>query len=314
MDLFETGGFAIPRCREPPLVPTPPLCFLVLHADIADLKNPHRHRMPFVLPYRLQQAWKQAGPHNLVLGGLRVLQADRFTVVFAVQPGVVLIVRAEDQGQDFRPPGHGCFQANNVCQLVDWERGGNTRGRGREVARQIVEPVGYRGVFHDVGLVQDVGTRDRDVDVEHIRVGLRGFGRVAHFLEAGGEFFAGKGETTDAVDEVGRGLGGARGQVGRLPGLVVVRRGDGHGFDGEGFGAVLREHGADDLVYQFELSFVGGSDVDEDIGRVEGDFRVVAVDYGGHGEDLAVLVVDDWVDGGVADDGEEFGEVLVFLW
>ena len=86
-----------------------------------------------------------------------------------------------------------------------------------------------------------------------------------------------------------------------------------HGLDGEGFGAVGAEHGDEDLVDDFDFRLVGGGDVDEDVARGEGDFRVVAVDNRRHGEDGAVFVVDDGVYGRVADDVEVSGQVLVFL-
>lgn len=89
---------------------------------------------------------------------------------------------------------------------------------------------------------------------------------------------------------------------------------DYYGLDGEGLAAVLGEHCADDLVDEFELGLVCCGDVDEDVGGVERDFGVIAVDDWGHREHLAVLVVDDGVDWGITDDGKEFREMFVFLW
>lgn len=74
------------------------------------------------------------------------------------------------------------------------------------------------------------------------------------------------------------------------------------GFDGEGLGAVGGEHCYDHVDYDFDFSLVGGGAVDEDVFGVEGYLGMVAVYDRWHGEDGAVRVVDDRIDGRVADD------------
>ncbi len=85
------------------------------------------------------------------------------------------------------------------------------------------------------------------------------------------------------------------------------------GFDCEGRGGVSGEHADEDVVYDFGFCAVGGGDVDEDVPGGEGDFAVVRIYYWRHGADCSVGVEDYGIDGGRADDGEEFGEVLVIL-
>lgn len=71
-------------------------------------------------------------------------------------------MRAEDEGEAFGPAGHGGFEADDVGQLVDGQGGSDGGGDGGEGAREPVEPVGDGDVFHDVGLVQDVGAGGGD--------------------------------------------------------------------------------------------------------------------------------------------------------
>lgn len=108
-------------------------------------------------------------------------------------------------------------------------------------------------------------------------------------------------------------MGGAGGEVGGAAGLGVVGGVDLDGFDGEGVGGVLGEHGDEDVVDDFGFGFVGGGYVDEDVAGLGADFRVVGIYYWGHGADGSVGVEDDGVDWGVSDYVEVAGEVFVIL-
>lgn len=127
--------------------------------------------MTLVLADGLEEAGKQGGADNLVFQGLGVCQTHgSLAVVLAVQPGKVLIVAAENEGQDFAPAGHGGFESDNVGQLVDHEGGtdGGTSCRGS--ARQLVETITDRQVLHNITLMQDIGTRGRDGDFEQVGI------------------------------------------------------------------------------------------------------------------------------------------------
>ena len=92
-----------------------------------------------------------------------------------------------------------------------------------------------------------------------------------------------------------------------------MRRNDADGLDGVGLAAVRRKHGDEDLADNLQLGLVGGGNVDEDVGRVQGDLGVIAVDDGGHRQDCAVGVVDNRVDRFFPNDGQVLSELQVFL-
>lgn len=280
-----------------------PLQLRRLESHIADLEHLHRQAVVFILADRLEEARQQARAHDLVFCCLGVREADcRLPIIFAVQPGEVLVVRAQYQGEDFGPPGHGGFEADDVGEFVDGQRLGDGGADIGEGAGEFVEAVGDADVFHDVGLVQDVGAGRGDEDVEDVGGGAAGFGGVGHAGEEVADLGGLERDPRAAVDVVDLGLGGAWGEVGDDAGLVVVRGVDLDGLDGEGLGGVLAEHGDEDLADDFDFGAVGGGDFDEDVFGAGGDFRVLAVDDGWEGADGAVRVVDDRVDGAVADD------------
>ena len=64
----------------------------------------------------------------------------------------------------------------------------------------------------------------------------------------------------------------------------------------EGYLTILGEHSRDDVRDDVELGEIRGSDVDEDIPRVECDLAMLRVDDGRHREDTVFGVVDDRVD------------------
>ena len=76
---------------------------------------------------------------------------------------------------------------------------------------------------------------------------------------------------------------------------------------------VFREHGRDDVHYDIQLRLVGGSHVDEHIARIQGDFAMLGVNDRWHRRYTIFGVVDDGVDRRVADDGQVFCEMFLFL-
>ncbi|KAI6751196.1 hypothetical protein HG530_014110 [Fusarium avenaceum] len=77
--------------------------------------------------------------------------------------------------------------------------------------------------------------------------------------------------------------------------------------------SIHREHSDHDVGDNIKLGHVCGGDLNEDIGSVECDLGVVAVDDGRKGADNAIRVVDGRIDWRVADDVEETAQVLVIL-
>lgn len=218
---------------------------------------------------------------------------------------------AEDEGHDFAPAGHGGFDADNVAELVDGEGtadGGAAVGR---CAGELVEAVADGEIFHDVALVEDVGSRGGDGDFKEVGVLLGGLRDVGHLGEELAELVGGGVETRAVVEVVDFGGGDAGLESGSDAGEVVVVRDDLDWLDGEGLGAVHAEHGDEHVGDDAELGKIGGGDLDEDVGRVESDLGVLAVNDGRERADYAVGVVDDGVHRGVADDVQETAQVLV---
>lgn len=218
---------------------------------------------------------------------------------------------AEDEGHDLTPAGHGGFDADDVAELVDGEGTANGGAAVGRCAGELVEAVADGEVFHDVALVEDVGSRGGDGYFEEVGVLLGGLGDVGHLGEELAKLVGGGVETGAIVEVVDFGGGDAGLEGGSDAGEVVVVRNDFDGLDGEGLGAVHAEHGDEHVGDDAELGQVGGGDLDEDVGGVESDLGVLAVDDGGERADYTVGVVDDGVYGGVADDVQETTQVLV---
>ena len=181
MNDLEARTFPNERGSKVALISTLPLQAQILEADVRGLEDLDRKRVVLILPQRLQQPWKQRCAHDLILCRLWIRQAHgRLTVVFAVEVGEILVVRAEDQGHDFGPAGHGGFGADDVAELVDGEGLGDGGGDGGEAARELVEAVGDGEVFHYIGLVEDICPSGWDLNVKDVGVrGGRG-GGIAH--------------------------------------------------------------------------------------------------------------------------------------
>lgn len=230
---LEATRLTIPRRGEMPLVPALALPACVLECHVADLEDPDGHAVMLVLSQRLQQPREQARAHDLVLGGLGVRELHGGgAVVRAVQEGEVLVVGAEDEGEAFGPAGHGGFEAEDVGELVDGERGGDGGGDGGEGPWEAVEAVGDGDVFHYVGLVEDVGAGGGDEDVDG-GGGLSGGGGggVRHAVEEGADFGGGELEAAAGVDVGYRGGCGTGFEDGGGARLAVVGGADLDGFD-----------------------------------------------------------------------------------
>lgn len=76
----------------------------------------------------------------------------------------------------------------------------------------------------------------------------------------------------------------------------------------------MGEHGNHHAIHNLKLCPVKGSDLNKDIGGVEGNLRVVAVDDRGQGADSALRVIDHRVHGRVANDVQVLAQLLVLLW
>ena len=77
--------------------------------------------------------------------------------------------------------------------------------------------------------------------------------------------------------------------------------------------AYLGKHGDEGVHDNLGLGQVGGGHLDEDVPGVEGDFWLLPVDDGGHGQDGALGVVDHRVDRAVPDDAQILLQVTVRL-
>lgn len=314
MDSLETRGLAAPGSSKVALVASLALLGIVLEDNVGDLEDLHGHTVALVLTDGLEKTGKQRGADNLVLEGLGVGKADdSVTVVLAVEPGKVLVVRAEDEREDFDPAGHGGLDTDNIAELVDGQGTANGGAASGRCAGEVVEAVADGKILHDITLVQNIGARGRDSNVEEVLVGGRGLGNVSHLGEELAEVLGRAVEASAGVEvvDLGGGLAGLENRCDTAE--VVVLRDNLDGLDGEGLLAVHGEHGDKHVGDDGELGHVGGGDLDEDVGGVEGDLGVLAVDDGGQRADDAVGIKDDGVHGGVADDVQEAAQVLVGL-
>ena len=161
-----------------------------------------------ILTQRLEQPREQASAHHLVLEGFWVLEKDGlFARVGTAEPFVGFVVRAEDEGEGFYPTGVCELATEDVTELVDGQRGGYCIGC-REAARQVVEAIRYCYVFHEVALVEDVGARGGDRDLEDVfAFDVSG---VAHAFEELDAALGCEGEAGAAVDVAETAGGDAR--------------------------------------------------------------------------------------------------------
>ena len=95
---------------------------------------------------------------------------------------VASAVTYEDERQNLDPASVRPLVPDDVAQLADsqWLR---NCARRRECIWQLIEPVCYRCIFHDVALVQNVGPCWRDSHIECIGVTRRKLSAQRHALE-----------------------------------------------------------------------------------------------------------------------------------
>jgi hypothetical protein len=171
VDDLKAGRLAVPGGGEVALVSAFALQVGSFERDIADFEDLDGQAVGFVLADCLEQAREEGGADDLIFGRFGVGEADSGgAVVFAVEPAEVFVVGAEDQGEDFGPAGHGGFEADDVGEFVDGERLGDGAGFAGEGAGELVEAVGDCYVFHYVGLVEDICSCWRDVDVDQVGI------------------------------------------------------------------------------------------------------------------------------------------------
>lgn len=113
------------------------------------------------------------------------------------------------------------------------------------------------------------------------------------------------------VDIVYRNIDHPSCQARRDPGYPVVLRDDLDRLDGEGLLAVLGEHGNHDIADDIQLGLVRRRDLDENVGGIERDLGVIAVDNGRKRADDLVGIEDDGIDRLVPDDVEVATKVLI---
>lgn len=98
----------------------------ILEGHVADLEDLDRDAVVFVFSQGLEEAGEEGRADDLVFCRFRIGQPDgRVAVVDAVEEFKVLCVRAEDEGEDFRPACHCRLYSYNVAEFVDGERLGD---------------------------------------------------------------------------------------------------------------------------------------------------------------------------------------------
>lgn len=223
VDNLETTALAVESGSKVTLVATLALQGQVFESNVANLEDLHGHTVGLVLTDGLQQTGEQAGADDLELGSLGIGKLDGgVAIVLAVQPGKVLIVRAENQRQDLRPAGHSGLDTDDVGELVDGEGLGNGAGLAGERAGEVVEAVRDGDILHDITLVKHIGASRGDLNVNGIGVVRGWLGTVRHLGQEVADLSRGKFQATALVDVGDLGGGGARSEVRGDPSLTVV--------------------------------------------------------------------------------------------
>jgi len=314
VDNLKATALAVEGSSEVSLVATLALHGQVLEGNIADLEDPHGNGMVLVLTNGLQETREQASADNLEFGSLGVGQLDGgVSVILAVQPTEVLIVRAQDEGHHFRPTSHGSLHANDIGKLVDGKRLSNCAGDVGECARKRVETVSNGHIFHDITLMENIGTGWGDFHIDDVRRNCGGLGAVRHLCELVADLSGAEFQATALVDVRDFSLRGAGSEIGGNTCLVIVFRHNLDGLDGEGLRGVLGEHSNHHPVHNLELCAVEGCDFNENIGGVQADLGAIAVDNRGQGANIPLRVVDNWVNWRVANDGQVLAQLLVLF-
>ena len=225
MHNLKSTSLAVPGGGEMTLVATLALQCQVLESNVANLKDLHGHTVCLVLADGLQQSREQTSADNLELNGFRVGQSDgSVAVVLAVQPSEVLFMGAKDKREHLGPASHGGFHANDIGELVDGKGLSNGSRLAGERTRKRVETISNGNILHDIALVENVGARRGDVDIDEVRVISRWLGVVCHLLQVGTDLGSGEVQATALVDVGHFRLGSARLDVRSDAGLAVVFR------------------------------------------------------------------------------------------
>ena len=99
---------------------------VIFEGHVADFEDLDRDAVVFVFSQGLEEAREEGRADDLVLCRFRVGQSDgRVAVVDAVEECKVFCMRAEDEGEDFRPACHCRLYSYDVAQFVDGERLGD---------------------------------------------------------------------------------------------------------------------------------------------------------------------------------------------
>lgn len=225
----------------------------------------------------------------------------------------------ESERENLDPASLGTEPSDRITELVVRERLRDRVGAGERLLK-VVESIRNSNVFHDVALVENVGSRRGHDDVDlvfgvnrEVLARVDGdelaplLGReslVTHLLEESDDVCAGEVQARARVDVGSASDKGSREERRReelssssLGALFVdnldrfdavvcvvelsVRPSDSHKErrdSHERLGAVFGEHGHDHVDNEVELRRIGGSDIDEDVLRVEGDLSVVRID------------------------------------
>ena len=191
--------------------------------------------------------------------------------MFLIRPLQVLeqlSLRDHSGCQDLSVPDLSDFLSEKVSVLIERKQL-SFSVCGREDSRNVVEAEGNAQVLCNVTRVKDVGPCGRDDDV---KVGLSAlFSNKPHFLQEVGNLIhcdlQAKHPVT--VAKVHRELCVV--QVGSY-GLGSIGLDDLDGFDSEEFFAVGRELGHGHVEHDVGSVSVGGCDLDENVGGVDGDF------------------------------------------
>ncbi|KAH3675216.1 hypothetical protein OGATHE_001556 [Ogataea polymorpha] len=192
-------------------------------------------------------------------------------------PGTRLVLTT-CQRHHLEPAALGRGHSQNVGHLVDWQRlGHSSSGLGSSLL-EVVVAVRNGAVLHDVALVQDVWSRDWDLNVDDVFVGLRRSRLHRHLGQQLAHLCRAQLQTKTRVDVGNLALERSLGKVGTDSGLVVVFRHNLDRLHAERLLAVSREHGNQLVDDNLCLGPVGGGDLDKDVFGVETHLRVVRVD------------------------------------
>ena len=162
--------------QQPPAVPRADILARVEKDDVAHLEELRGDRRVLVRAHRLQHALQQRRPRHLHVQRTRIRDDRRaIAVVLAVNVGEVVVVRAEDPGQDLAEPLRRHLLAHEVGKVVQRLLRTDRHDVGpRLFFVDVVVPVRDGDVLGDVARVEDVGPCRWHLHAQHVAVDLRG--------------------------------------------------------------------------------------------------------------------------------------------